>query len=421
MSESAADTPGPQRGAFRRTMSNPWARALVLTVASLAFWTAWNYVRTPCHVYADLSCGQYTDHFSHVGMARMFTAVGVEIYDRPRGELGRPLTPEEQTALPPDLRPMGGLRTVDGWPPDKPFFTSWPTAASFYPPGDLLMYAPVAAAYSFFDDASFARLNLATIQLLLVYAHVSIFLMLLVNARRSHVDGADVLTMVLAYFLIVRWSLDGFYDGGWIAPLLVAPVFLVARTGFRTVTAVTAAAFAHFRGVFYLPWALRGLADIVRERQWKPWTRGKTAMTVATVVMGGLSLAAFLRLRDLLEVHQMTNVFNPSFDAFHLGSLVTLGLVVVPGAAVFVWRRSWLDVVTVLWIVFVIARLPELRPWDAVALVPWMVAPAVSPSGSDPLTRQVRAATALLIMAVVFGSPVDAAWLKDSVDDILVS
>jgi hypothetical protein len=137
--------------------------------------------------------------------------------------------------------------------------------------------------------------------------------------------------------------------------------------------------------------------------------------------MGGASLAVFLILRDLLEVHQRTNEFNPAFDAFRPASLLALALVVLPGAAVFVWRRSWLDVAMVVWIVFLVTRLPETRPWDAVALVPWMVAPAVAASGSDSFTRQVRAATALAIMAVVFGSPVDAGWLKTSVDHILTS
>ncbi|HEX2057379.1 MAG TPA: hypothetical protein VHI71_03335 [Actinomycetota bacterium] len=404
---------------LREALSRPITRALLITVLSLAFWTTWNYVRTPCHVYADLSCGQYTDHFSHVGMTRIFTAVGFEIYDRPRGELGRPLTAEEQAALPEDLRTMGGLRTVDGWPADKPFITTWPGAASFYPPGDLVMYAPVAAAYSFFD-VSFTRLNLATIQLLLVYAHVTVFLLLLVSAGRAATDRVDVLTLLIAYFLVVRWSLDGFYDGGWIAPLVLAPAFLATRRGFPAVTAVTAGAFAHFRGVFYLPWAVQGVAEVVRGRQWRPWTAGKTAMTAATLVMGGLTAVTFLRLRDLLEVHQMTNPFNPSYDAFHLASLVTLALVMLPGLAVFVWRRSWLDVAMLVWIFFVITQLPELRPWDSVALVPWMVAPAVT-SANDPLVRQFRAATAVLVMAVVFGSPIEVGWLKDSVDDILLS
>lgn len=417
MSEGGGE---PTRRMPAAIASSPLLRALVITAVSLTFWTAWNYARTPCHVYADLSCGQYTDHYSHVGMARAFTAVGFEIYDRPRGELGRPLTEEEQAALPPDLRQLGGLRTFEGWPADKPFVTSWPTAASFYPPGDLLMYAPMAASFSFFD-VSFSRLNLATIQLLLVYAHVSIFLMILVATGRGALDRVDVLTLVLAYFLIVRWSLDGFYDGGWIAPLLVAPAFLLARTGFRSVTAVTVAAFAHFRGAFYLPWAVRGLADVVRGRQWKPWTAGKTAMTAATVAMAALTAVAFLRLRDLLEAHQLTNAFNPSYDAFHPASLVALGLVTLPGLALFAWKRSWLDLTTLVWIVFVITRLPETRPWDAVALVPWMVAPALSPAGGDPLLRQLRAVTALLIMAVVFESPVDAGWLENAIDDVLTT
>lgn len=397
-----------------------WSRyhaLLAATLVSLTFWTCWNYGRPLCHTYADLSCGAFTDHFSHVALARIFTEVGFEIYERPRGELGRPMTVEENAALPSDLRDRGA-RVVDGWPPTKPFLTSWPQIPSFYPPGDLVMFAPVAAGYSF-TDMSFTELNLATIELLLLYAHVTVFLMVMAAMRARRLDATEVLALAVGYFLVIRWTLDGFYDGGWIAPLVLTPVFLARRAGFAAATSYAMALFAHYRALFLLPWGVRAVVDVVAGRQWRPWTRGKTAMTAATVAMAGLTTTAFLLARDAMEAHQRTNPFNPAYDSFDKANLVALAIVTVPAAIVFVWKRAWLDLVTVGWVYALITQVPELYPWDAVALVPWLVAPALSPVEHDPLVRGARAATALLVMSVVFASPMDGTWFRGVVAQLL--
>ena len=408
-------------GTARRTgRTTPWTRyqaLLALTLASLTFWTFWNYGRPNCHPYGDLSCGTFTDHFSHVALARIFTVDGFEIYQRPRGELGRPLTAEEDAALPADLRDRAALG-VDGWPADKPYLTSWPQIPSFYPPGDLLMVAPVAAAYSF-TDMSFTEANLLTIELLLVYSHVTVFLMLLVAVRTRRLDVTEVLAFLLAYFLVMRWTVEGFYDGSWIAPLVLTPLFLARRAGFAAVTTFTMSLFAHYRALFLLPWGVRGAVDIVTGRQWKPWTWGKTVMTGATVAMGGLTTATFLIAREAMEAHQRTNPFNPSFDGFDKANLVALALVAVPAAAVFAWKRSWLDLITVAWVYALVTRLPELHPWDAIALVPWLVAPVLSAGERDPLVHGVRAGAAVLVMSLVFTTPLDLKWFTAVVAQLL--
>lgn len=397
-----------------------WSRyhaLLAVTLASLTFWTFWNYSRPLCHTYADLSCGAFTDHFSHVALARMFTKAGFEIYQRPRGELGRPLTVEENAALPSDLRDRGALG-VDGWPPDKPYLSSWPQIASFYPPGDLVMFAPIAAAYSW-TDMSFTEMNLLTIELLLVYSHVTVFFMLLVATRARRIDATQALAIVVGYFVVMRWTIEGFYDGSWIAPLVLTPLFLARRAGFAAATTFAMSLFAHYRALFLLPWGVRGAVDVLVERQWRQWTWGKTAMTAATLVMGALTTTTFLLAREAMEAHQRTNPFNPSFDAFDKANLVALALVTMPAAAVFVWKRVWLDLITVAWVYGLITQLPELYPWDAVALVPWLVAPALAPGENDPVVRGARAGAALLVMSVVFAYPFDLQWFRAVVAQLL--
>jgi hypothetical protein len=372
-------------------------------------------------MYADFSCGTFTDHFSHVGLARVFPTVGFEIYEGPRGELGRALTPEEQAALPEDIRTMGGLRTFEGWRADKPFFTTWPTIPSFYPPGDLVMFAPVAAAYSF-TGMSFTDMNLATMELLLVYAHVSVFLMLLVNSKRPGGGAADALALVIAYVLIMRSTIEGFYDGGWIAPLVIAPLFLARRAGLQTMTLFTMSVFAHYRGLFLLPWGVQGALDFVRGREWRSWTLQKSALAAATLVMGGLAATTFLITRGAMSAHQMTNIFNPSLDSFHRNDLVALALVTLPAAIVFAKRRAWLELATLVWVVTLITQLPETYSWDSLALVPWLVAPSLSPSRDDPVVRGVRAATVFLIAVVVFSAPISALnldWFRAVVGQVL--
>lgn len=396
-------------------------RALALTLLSLTFWTAWNYARPSCHMFADFSCGAFTDHFSHVGLARVFPTVGFDIYRGPRGELGRPLTPEEQAALPEDIRTLGGLRTFDGWRTDKPYLSTWPTIPSFYPPGDLVMFAPVAAAYSF-TDMSFTDMNLATIELLIVYAHVSVFLMLLVNSRRPGRGAADALALLIAYVLIMRSTIEGFYDGGWIAPLVIAPLFMVRRAGLQTMTLFAASAFAHYRGLFLLPWGVQGAVDFVRGREWRSWTIQKSALAAATVVMGGLAATTFFIAREAMSQHQMTNIFNPSLDSFHRNDLVTLAIVTLPGALVFAKRRAWLELATLVWVVALITQLPETYSWDSLALVPWLVAPSLSPHRDDPVVRGVRTATVFLIAVVVFTAPINALnldWFRAVVGGLL--
>lgn len=392
-------------------------RALLITLASLTLWSFWNYERELCHPYADLACGVFTDHFSHVGLARVFTSVGTEIYDGPRGELGNELTPEERSALPPDLQPVLEARSIEGWPADKPYVSTWPTIPSFYPPGDMVMFAPVAIIYSF-TDMSFTEMNRATIQLLLVYAHVTIFLILALYFGRAQPDGADALALVVAGYLILRWTIEGFYDGGWIAPLILTPVFLARRAALPAVTSFAVAAFTHFRALFYLPWAVQGFVEFLRGKQWHRWDGRKTIMAAATVVMGAASLWVFLSVADLMRDHTLSNTFNMRSDSFDRNHFASLLLVAIPGGMVFVWKRAWSELLMLAWVVVMVTQVPEIPYWDAVALVPWLVAPSWG-ANADPTARRARSVTAVLVMSAVFSMPFDPGWLRAVTGNVL--
>jgi hypothetical protein len=94
--------------------------ALTLTVASLIAWSSWYLLLGPTHPYGDLSNGNYTDHFSHMNTARLFTHAGTAIWTMPMQDSAVTLTPEQRVALPADLTPQGGqmypVFIVSGWP-----------------------------------------------------------------------------------------------------------------------------------------------------------------------------------------------------------------------------------------------------------------------------------------------------------------
>lgn len=105
---------------LRRDQSHLRASVLTVTGLSFALWTTWYLLHPNDHPSGDLSQGVYTDHFSHMNAARLFPRVALQIWQRPTRDLVVPLTPEETSQLPPDLRPFAGpgsgVFRVPGWP-----------------------------------------------------------------------------------------------------------------------------------------------------------------------------------------------------------------------------------------------------------------------------------------------------------------
>jgi hypothetical protein len=399
-------------------------KALLITIASLVLWTTWNYVRDTCHPLADLSCGVLSDHTSHLGFARMFTEVGTDIYLKPREELGQPLTESEKEALPPDFQQLfndppdllANPRIVEGWPPDKPFIATWGFEPSLYPPGGLLLFAPPAAMYSL-ADISFTESNRLAIQFLLIYAHVSIFLMFVVSVERGRIPPETILALALAYAMVIHWTVEGFYDSVWIAPLLLTSFFIVRKQPLPALLTFSMGVFMHFRALFYLPWAAEAAVRFVTDREWKTWTRSKAIAVGATVLMGAAALWTFWVLRDAFTSHTKTNVYNPFVDSFELKSVLALGLIVLLGFSVLFYNRAWREAVMVLWVGALIMLLPQTNPWSGVALLPWLLSP-VEAGENQSIVRPTRIVTAILLIALVFPDSIKLDWIKTAIERI---
>ena len=135
--------------------------ALIVTITSLVLWSAWELGRPETHPYGDLSRGSFTDHFSHLTTTRLFPRVGIDIWRKPTRDFGHRLTDAETRELPADIPAKGNNRevfAVDGWPIEKPLVASWTHLPRLHPPGDLMLIAPVALAYSF-TSLSFTAAN----------------------------------------------------------------------------------------------------------------------------------------------------------------------------------------------------------------------------------------------------------------------
>lgn len=402
---------GPHLSSAAPTRSWLDHRILALTLASLVFWTGWNVLREDCHPFADLSCGFYTDHFSHMNLTRVFPHAGLDIYRVPRGELFPSLSEEEKAALPDDLeQSVGSVYGVEGWPADKPFATTWIDIPSFYPPGDLVLFAPPALLYHH-TGISWSAINLVLIEMMIVGAHLTLYLALVAGARFREGSWIGVFGLYVTYSLLVHWALEGFYDSLWVAPLVLTGVFLAQRRGLAAVVTISVALFLHFRAYFYVPWALYALYVLWRDGRWKSWSIGRQVAFGVAGALGVSSLYVFWITRSAMAGHRLTNDLNPDSPEFNLAGVAVLVLVAAALAVPLIRGRAWLDLAMVGWTALVGVFLPEVNQWDAVAFVPWLVAPTAV-GRADARLGDARTAAAILLPVTIFGLSLDPAWVE---------
>jgi len=354
----------------------PWRRRLVvaLTAASFAGFSAWEMTRK-VHPFGDLSNGFFTDHFSHMNDARHFPRAGLRHWTTPLAEMERRLTSAERAALPPDVVdcPDGCLFHVDGWPAQKPMQQSWPLLTRFYPPGDLLLFAPIAALYHATPIRT-ATVNRLLIILCLAFAHLAIFAIL------DRVDGPlGALCAILGASALVHWSLEGFYDASIVLPLLLCEACLAAGFGAPAFLAFGVAMLLHFRALYYVPWGLSAAVLIFRSRA-SLRSADRIEIAVGAVCLA-LSLGTFaLALPGLLDYPMQMNPLFLRTAALDRTALLEAALLAVAAGAVFLWARSPLDAGLVAWLAMVLTQVRQNYSWYSMALVPWLCAPARKPA-----------------------------------------
>jgi hypothetical protein len=371
-----------------------------------------------CHSFADLSCGVYTDHFSHMNTGRLFTRVGIGIWERPLIDAAPALTPEQFAALPADLRDtvtpdgMTAVAAVPGWPPDKPFVSTWANFPRFHPPGNMVLTAPVAALYSF-TGLSFTWANKLLILLFVAYAHLAFYVFLTGGKVKSLATPVAFAGAALVYGELVHWSLEGFYEAIVIAPLVISARYLVRRKGIEALLAFSVATTLHFRALFFAPWALYALYLIVRERQWRTWKRGQYAEAAGAAILSATSLAIFAAVWPYLHDLNVYNSISLAGEPVNLPAIKTFAVVIVLLTVVLVYTEAWLDVAVLVWVAVMLLFMHQAYEWEVVSLFAWLGAPIVTKLRNNAsLVRDARLVGTLFIAAFVFHNPLIPSWLQ---------
>jgi hypothetical protein len=398
----AQELPEPASQAAVREPAAPSARrrALVLAAASLAAWLAWNQLRTFRHPWGDLSNGNYTDHFSHMNAARALPRVGLDLWKKSAESLGRAPTDAEWRALPDDVHPggtwKGGVFMLDGWPAEKPWVTSSAHQPRLYPPGDLVLVAPIALVYHY-TALSLTEANRWLFALLLLYAHVAIFVLLEgALGERWRTRPLIPLVTAVAYGEIIFWTLQGFYDAAALVPLVLCARYLDERRALAAAVAYSVAAVIHFRAFFVAPWALYAAWLFVRERKWRGLGLRDAGGLLCGLVCGGAALATFALVAPALARQAVDNPVSLAAATRHPAALVAFAVAVVVAGAMLARASAWLDLAVLAWMTLMILCVREAHSWHIVILLAWLIAPVARARGGET----VRAAR-LVVLACV--------------------
>jgi len=386
-------------------LAPPRRIALAFTVASFLGLSTWELARPATNPYMDMS-RTFTDHFSHMNAARLFCRFGTDVWRKPLLDLLPRPTPAEREALPDEVKRCHDcLFVAPGW--SKPIVQSWPQVVRFYPPGDMVLTAPVAALYHF-TSLSLADANRLLLVLFLAAAHVGIFLILDgILTAPPPVRYASLVAGFLGVNVILRFTLEGFYDGAVVAPLLLSWRYLGERRGLASWVAFCAAVFIHFRALYYVPWAIAAVALVVRQRSWRTWRGRDWTAAFAGALMAAASLGAlFLAMPGLVAFRHFTSPVLVARWHVDPAALATSAMIWGVAAFAFLWARSRIDLAVLGWLGFILTQVRQSLAWYPVAAVPWMVAPP-RPGHPEraPLVVGARVLVFLLLALYIHADP----------------
>jgi hypothetical protein len=340
--------------------------------------------------------------------ARLFPVVGRDLWRVPIAQRFRRLTPGEVAHLPVDVRvgasPSGGLYFVPGWPRDKPLAISWANKTRMYPPGDLLLVAPIAALYHF-TGLSFSGACRMLLGWFVVLAHVALFFFFLMYFEGEG-SGIDWLACFLVYSQVMYWTLEGFYDPVVMVPMILCVRTLAQRRGLAAAVAYCVGALLHFRVFFQAPWALLALWFMVRDKIWQRLrARDAVALTVAGLCTC-VSLYVFWLDWGSLSGVPLNNPLRDGFGALAQPMVWNFQVVLLACVAALLLARAWLDVVSLAFLGLVVLSLREFYAWHLLISMSWMAAPS-----KRPMVQGVRLAFLFSTMTIVFGQTFLPNWL----------
>ncbi len=385
-----------------------------MTALSFAVWTTWYLLHANAHPSGDLSQGAYTDHFSHMNAARLFPRVGLQIWQRPTRDLVVPLRPEEVSQLPSDLRPFagpgGGVFRVPGWPLNKAFISSWTQYPRPYPPGDMVLVAPIAIAYHF-SSLTFTQVNRILIIYFLLLAHISVFFVLLLFWPGEPRRIIGPLGIFIAYSELIHWSLEGFYDVALLAPITLAAMLLKAKRNLAALVAYCASTFIHYRAFFFAPLSIYAAYSILKNGDWRRWRAREIIAIAVAVLLGGTSLYTFGLLRPWFSQVQIT---NPVRLAPNNPALIEFVVVILIVALFLLSARAWFDTVMLFWMSIMWIQTPYTWYWYMLAMLPWLTMEMLDMKKPEaiPTVRSARLIFVIVVSILVCNYVPVPNWLQ---------
>ena len=390
----------------------------MLTLGSFVALATFEAVRTPRNAFCDLSA-TFTDHFSHLNAGRLFTRFGLGVWKKPLAETLPPLSAEQRAALPADVQQCrDGVYLVPGW--RKPVEQSWPMVVRFYPPGDLLLTAPIALLYHF-TGLSFTAANRLLLILLLALAHLGLFLFL--DGLREEGLGLALVPAFLGVNVVLHWTLEGFYDAAMLIPLLLCFRALARGRGLAAAVLFCAAIFLHFRAAYYLPWGVAAVALIVREQSFRRWSRLDLLAAAAGLALALASLGSFLlTLPGLMAFRDSPSALLIAAHHVDRGALIGFALVLALAFGALFLARASLDVAVLAWLSLLLTVVRQSYAWYAIALVPWLGAPVDRREGPRAaLVVAARALVFIFLAVFVHADGPDGAYAIEGITPLWIS
>lgn len=290
-----------------------------------------------------------------------------------------------------------------------------------YPPGGVVYFLPEALIWEH-TGATFRTVNRVTLVKLLVVGHLAwvVLVMLLAGVRPRAVAWV---VMAVGYSQLIYWSAVGIYDGLAVLLVLLCMLALQRGRGSLAILALSAACFAHFRALWYLPLLAPGIGLVIFKRE----LRSRIGRIPNPVLLVGAAVLLAATAYVFWILWPALKTFPPRNPVYYrklaLGSPVFMGyLVPTAGVAlVLAMRRLWLALGLVAWMTVFFLRTPQIMTWHALFLLPILALPALTlPAPSPGKDRWVDQAFVSLVWylvaaAMVFKASVWPGWLASVV------
>jgi hypothetical protein len=394
-------------------------KAFLVVFVSFCVWSGWELLRPMSHPFGDLSDGNYTDHISHMNSARVFPHIGFAIWRRPINQIFPEASGEDYLRLPDDVKvgasKTGGIYTVPGWRKDKPLAINWSNRPRNYPPGDLVLFAPVALLYHY--TALPAKwTNRLAIVCCILFAHIAFYIFILFNfVEQTKETPPPTLFFILFYSTSLNWALEGFYDCAATVPIFICGGCLARKRGVDALLAYCVGAFIHYRTFFLAPLVVCAAFIILRERQWLTWRRSEWIKAILSFLFAFAALFPFLSLWPWISSASTYNPINFWGGNLDMATLIAFLIVLGSVGAFYSISAAWFDVFCVFWFVIMFTNVREVYKWHMLIPMAWAGLPVRIPGQQNVANviaiRDLRLFVILYLTVVIYQSTLLPQWL----------